>query len=234
MPPQIFQIFNTSIYNIDSFIPNMNGLSGKMTLILLILLNSSLVAQPEIVMPTEINLIVNGEPISVTDGWMDTLSNEALSGKFCFKIVSASRHDKSVTTYIQLPQILAATELYRQLVLYYSLIPEEDEREREYLRVFPYFNAIDGSPNLTCSYESKGKFMIKFNKWEQVPPPSQPSLEEQEVFNQIVQASFNKIQTFGSISDEIFDEIALRNNLSSSRVKEIYQNTILWQMGCQK
>jgi hypothetical protein len=186
-------------------------------------------AQMEIHLPSEINLTVNHVPLPLSQGWEDSLIDEAMSDKIRYKIVGAWGNDTQVTTLIQLPQILSINQVYRQVVLYYSLIEDKIEREREYLRIYPYFVSPDSEPSLTCYYRSDGQYYIDVEDWEQVAIPPGPTPEERHIFNQIIQASFHGVQSFTDITEEIFNKIALQNNLSVEYVEKIYINTILWQ-----
>jgi hypothetical protein len=187
-------------------------------------------AQLEINLPKDLNIIVDESDLPLSAGWLDSLSDEALSGKIRYKIVGASSIEGKVTTKIHIPQILSLGEVFRQVVLYYSMINNEHERENETLYVYPYFIFIENTPSLMCRYESEANFYFEINNWDRVPIPPQPTLEEKDVFNQVLQASFNNIQKFSSIDEKIFRKIALQNDLSVARVRQIYQNTILWQL----
>jgi len=165
----------------------------------------------------------------MSQGWQDSLIDEANSDKIRYKIVGAWGRDTQVTTFIQLPQILSIDQVYRQVVLYYSLIKGEIEREREFLRIYPYFVSPDSKPSLTCYYQSEGQYYFDVKDWEQVVIPPGPTPEERHIFNQIIQASFHGVQSFTDIAEEIFRKIALQNNLSVEYVEKIYKNTILWQ-----
>jgi hypothetical protein len=63
-----------------------------------------------------------------------------------------------------------------------------------------------------------------------VPIPANPKPEEKEIFNQIIDTSFEQVQKFGDISEKIFQKIAQKNKMTSEDVKNIYQNIILWQL----
>ncbi len=186
-------------------------------------------AQMEIQLPTEINLTVNQVLLPLSQGWQDSLIDEANSDKIRYKIVGAWGKDSQVTTLIQVPQILSIDQVYRQVVLYYSLIKDEIEREREFLRIYPYFVSPDSEPSLTCYYRSEGQYYFDVKDWEQVAIPPGPTPEEGHIFNQIIQASFHGVQSFTDVTEEILNKIALQNNLSGKYVEKIYTNTILWQ-----
>ena len=186
-------------------------------------------AQMEIHIPSEINLTVNRVQLPMSQEWLDSLIDEANSDKIRYKIVGAWGKDTQVTTLIQLPQILSLDQVYRQVILYYSLLDGEIEREREFLRIYPYFVSPDSKPSLTCYYQSEGQYYFDVIDWEQVAIPPGPTPEERHIFNQIMQASFHGVQSFTDISEEIFKKIALQHNLPVEYIEKIYKNTILWQ-----
>jgi hypothetical protein len=186
-------------------------------------------AQMEIHIPSEINLTVNHVLLSLSQGWLDSLIDEANSDKIRYKIVGAWGKNTQVITFIQLPQILSLDQVYRQVILYYSMLDGEIEREREFLRIYPYFVSPDSKPSLTCYYQSEGQYDFEVKDWTQVAIPPGPTPEERHIFNQIMQASFNGVQSFTDVSEEIFKKIALQYNLPVEYIEKIYKNTILWQ-----
>jgi len=207
--------------------------SIRLLIILVFVFTLSLKAQPDIDLPGEIQFYINGSEMLLTQGWIDSLVDDATSGKICYKIVGAARAESSVTTQIQLPQILSLNDVYKQIVLYYTTLPDEDIREREFLKIFPYFESTKGDPALRCQYKSEGKYYVEFDHWIQIPIPSQPKIEDRDIYNQILQTSFHEVQSFGDVSDQVFEKVAIKNEISVDRIKEIYQNTILWQLGNQ-
>lgn len=207
----------------------MQSFKLKLLIGFLFLLPFILKAQPDINLPSQFNLIVNDTELYLTCGWVDSLVVEALSAEIRFKIVGASCSDKSVITQIQLPQFLSLSQVYRQIVIYYSLIPEED-RQKDKLYIYPYFLRDENSPSLECRYNSGGEFDISVFKWEQIPIPSQPDKKQLEIFNKILQVSFHETSSFSGISEELLNKFAQSNDLPAKRVKQIYQNTILWQL----
>jgi hypothetical protein len=159
--------------------------------------------------------------------------DDAFGGKIYYKIIGASRKESTVITQVQMPQILTLDEVLRQIVLYYTTLPNEDSRENERLNIYPYFEATDADPPLKCQYISEGIYNIDVERWTQIPVPDQPIIEEKDIYNQILQVSFHEVQSFGDISDNVFEKVAIKNKLSVAQVREIYRNTILWQLGNQ-
>jgi hypothetical protein len=205
----------------------------QILLIFLFILSSQLKAQPEIKLTSEIQLTVNDSDLPLTHGWNDSMVDVISKVKIYYKIVGVSRIKSTVTTILQIPQILSLNDVYKQIVLYYKLLPDEDSREIEILLIHPYFESTDTEPALKCHYISEGQFIIEFEHWNRVPIPEQPNVEDKDIYNQILQISFNNVQSFGDISDDVFEKVADKNKRSVEQVKEIYQKTILWQLGSQ-
>lgn len=190
-------------------------------------------AQVEIKLPNEILLTVNGSELSLSQGWIDSLVDVASGANIYYKIVGAFRKEFSVITVIQIPQILSINEVYRQIVLYYTILSDEESRQRELLNIYPYFESTGEDPAIRCQYFSDGKYEIVVEYWHRVPVPDQPVPEDKDIHNQILQISFHEVQSLGDISDDVLEKVAIKNDLSVQRVQEIYQNTILWQLGTQ-
>lgn len=209
------------------------GLYFKIFIFWALTLNPLLRAQLNIRLPEEIKLIVNGSLFNQTPDWMDSLKNDASAGKIYYNIIGANGKKSAVITHIQIPQILSLNEVFRQIILYYSLLPDEKNREIEQLYIYPYFKSRDSEPAIISRYTPEGTYHIDVNVWDRVPVPPQPIPENRDIFNQILQVSFEDIQFIGDISNSVFEKVAAKNNLSLKRIKEIYQNTILWQLGSQ-
>ena len=202
--------------------------------VLLILLFAGIVwAQPEIDLPASINLTINESEFSLSTGWIDSLVDDALSGKIHYKIIGAKRSERYILTNVQIPQILTLNEVLRQIIIYYSLIPAEMDREKEILNLYPYFSTPGEKSALTARYISEGYFKIELNLWETVPFPDQPIPEDKDIFNQILQTAFNGPQSLGDVSDTVFEKVAGNNHMTIGQVRSIYQNTVLWQIGSQ-
>ena len=114
--------------------------------------------------------------------------------------------------------------------MYYALLNNEDDRENEKIMVYPYFASIDNKESIICNYQRSGKYYFKVREWQTIPIPAKPSPEEKEIFNQIMETSFQQVNNFGDIDEDIFRQIANRVRLPAEKVKSIYQNIILWQL----
>ena len=202
----------------------------KFKIISQFLLPLVLIAQPEIKLPSQFHLMINDSEVNLSSGWVDSLVTEAFSAEIRYQIVGASYIDKSITTQIQLPQFLPLSDVLRQIVIYYSLIKEENDRQKEKLLIYPYFTEKDSSPSLECRYDAGGEFDIRVFKWDRVPIPNQPDIGQLEIFNKILQDTFSETSSFSGIPDQSLEKFAKRNNIPVEQVRQIYQNTILWQL----
>jgi hypothetical protein len=202
----------------------------KSVILFLIAIPIYLLAQIEIDLPSEVMIHINDTTMNLTAGWVDSLLAEAEHGKIRYNIVQAYGNGQQVNTSLKLPQILSLTEITRQIVFYYSLLNSEMEREKESLAIYPYFSSIQQRAFISCSYRSAGNYYFRVRNWQTVSIPPPPKPEDKYIFNQILNETFGKIQHFGSIPDEIFSTIALRNRLSVHEVRTIYEKTILWQL----
>jgi len=186
-------------------------------------------AQITVHLPDSVSLTVNERPFPVSENWTDSLMTEAALGKFCFVIVGARSSPDEVKTNIQIPQVFPLSAVYRQIILYYAMLEEEDSRKKERLNIYPYFSKLNQAPFLTAGYNTPGRYTVVLKKWPQEAVPRPPNLIEREIFNQILQTSFSGVEIFSSLSDEIFDKIAGHYNVTAEEIRSLYRNTLLWQ-----
>lgn len=198
--------------------------------LMLIFLPVYVAGQLQVNLPREINIYINDSLFTPSVEWNDSLINEAQLSKIRYKIAGFRRDNKLVFTKIKLPQIFKLPQVVRQVVLYYSLLNDEEDREKEEILVYPYFSSINVKDAITCNYRRYGKYYFKVRTWQTIPTPSTPTPEEKEIFNRIMETSFQQVNKFGDIDEEIFQQVAAQNRLSTERVKSIYQNIILWQL----
>jgi hypothetical protein len=215
----------------DNYIVRIHLISSLF--IFIFIFAQPLYSQLQIELPIEIKLKINDSEVPVSSDWRDSLHADASAGKIYYKIVGATRSENYVLTQVQIPQILNVSEVLRQIVIYYALLPSENIRVKEILNIFPYFKPTKDNPAFKIRYISEGEFHIEFDKWETIPLPDQPLPEEKDIYNQIIQSSFSDLQSLGDVPDRVLEKIAIKYNLSVERIKTIYQNTILWQIGSQ-
>jgi hypothetical protein len=208
----------------------MHGLKFRLPFILLTFLPFfPASAQIEIDLPASIDINVNDINLPLTENWIDSLITESRSGKLHYSIASAYADNDTVTTRLHIPQILSLRQVYYQVIFYYSLLSNESDRLKEQVFIYPYFFDIKKQPFITCTYHSTGKFYFSVQEWPVVPVPPEPGPEEKWIFNQIIEAMLGGIQKMGGVPEELFKQIAEKNNTPVHRVQSIYENTILWQ-----
>jgi hypothetical protein len=202
----------------------------KFIVITLVCLPIFLTAQLQVNLPSHITIFINDTLFTPSLEWNDNLIDAARSSKIKYKIVAFRRDNQNVFTKLNIPQILNLDAVIQQVIIYYSLLNNEEDRENEEIMIYPYFSSLNTLAPIRCSYQRNGNFYFEVDSWTTIPIPSQPKPEEKELFNQIIELSFQQVHKFGDISQETFDNVAKKNKLSSEVVKNIYQNIILWQL----
>ena len=202
----------------------------KFITIVLVCLPIFLKAQLEVNLPPNVTIFINDTLFTPPLEWNENLIRIARSSKIQYKIVAFRRDNKNIFTKLKVPQILNLHAVIQQVIIYYSLLNNEEDRENEEIMIYPYFSSVDTLASIRCSYQQNGNFYFEVSSWITIPIPSRPKPEEKEIFNQILDSSFQHVHRFGDISKEIFDKVAQKNKMSSEDVKKIYQNIILWQL----
>jgi len=202
---------------------------------LLLIFCSQIRAQLPVRLPNDIRIISNDSTLIIDKPWIDTLVSHAKKPNFAHSISAYHVDDdtKKVFTKIRLPQTFSRLKIVECIILYYGMLSSEKERENEFLLIYPYFTAITDSPDVTCKYDSGGRFNIHFYNWETIPRPAEPSKEEKEIFNRVLDASFSVTSSMDKIPGEVFEQIADSSKIEMKKVIEIYRRVFLWQKTCQ-
>ena len=187
-------------------------------------------SQLEVKLPKSISIVINDSLVQFEESWMDKLISLSLDPELYYKIVTFHSETNRVTTKLKIPQILTQKEMIIQVILYYSLLTDEEDREKEYVLVYPYFSKTNKIPDVSCYYYSGGIFYFTINKWETIASLQKPTPEEIFLFNQILKISFDQVQSMDSIPDDVFSRIAKENNISEEKVRSIYQKVVLWHL----
>ena len=196
----------------------------------LICIPQFLSGQVEINLPSHLNITLNDSEFLPTETWNDSLIDEAQNGHIRYEIVTTYRNLSAVTTRIRIPQFYSLPEVMRQIVIYYYLLNNESERRNETLYIYPFFTNINSNPAIICDYKADGEFSLIMTEWPAVPVPPQPIPEHKFLYNQLIEADLSELASRDSIPDEIFKRVAEENNISVSRLREIYQLVKLWQL----
>ena len=198
-------------------------------LIFILLGPAHLPAQLIIKLPAVLEISVNDQKLPLTPGRLDSLHQQAASGKIHYKIAAIEASQQRAQVRLAVPQIFTLAQVCNQIVLYYALIPAEEDRLRDQLYIYPYFADTDQQPYITCTYKPGGKFFFSVNRWPVLPIPPAPDPQQKDIYNQIINAMLEDYRIMESINPEIIHQIASKNKLADAEVQKIYENTVLWQ-----
>jgi len=212
---------------------NLHGVRLKFHSIIFIILflnPPECLFQLESKLPDNIVIIENGLEKVIGKNWHAELTSLIDRADYKYQIVAVRKADNAVVTKIKVPQFLSIEELQKQVILYYSLVEEERIRETETVFIYPYFVSEADTPAIICSFKSPGRYNFSVSQWQQIPFPNEPTLDEKEIFNQILNLGFAETQLFSEISDNIFKTVAQKNKTEVSVIKKIYKKVMLWQL----
>ncbi len=198
-------------------------------LVLALFIPVFLPAQLVINLPDTIVISVNKQIIPLTRSRLDSLHQEARSGKVHYKIAGIEASRQRAQIRLAVPQVFSLPQVFDQIIFYYSLIPAEDDRLRDQVYVYPYFADIAEQPYITCSYQPIGKFFFTVKRWPVIPVPPAPDPLQKNIYNQIINALLDDYQIMENVSPEIIQRIAHKNKLQVEQVQKYYEDTILWQ-----
>jgi hypothetical protein len=179
---------------------------------------------------SQISVVVNDSPFPLSSSWIDSITTDLESAVILYKITGAQSDGVSVTTRIRLPQVLTLKEVVKQIILYYKLLDNEDERRNEELFIYPYFVGVNSLPYLRVHYTAMNTISVQLREWQTITRPPAPNPEECDIYNQIIEDSFRDVQEYQNIPDETFRKIAKKNNIPMESVIRIYKNVFLWQL----
>jgi len=198
-------------------------------LIFILLIPVHLPAQLIIKLPDVIEISLNDQKLSLSRGRLDSLRQEAKSGKVHYKISGIEASQQRAQIRLAVPQVFPLPQVLDQIIFYYSLIPAEGDRLRDQVYVYPYFADTDEQPYITCTYQPIGKFFFTIGRWSVIPVPPAPDSQQRDIYNQIINAMLDDYQIMENVNPEIIQRIARKNKLQVEQVQKIYENTILWQ-----
>ena len=198
-------------------------------LVLILFIPVFLPAQLLINLPDTIVISVNKQIILMPGSRLDSLRQEAKSGKVHYKIAGIESSQQRAQIRLAVPQVFPLPQVLDQIIFYYSLIPAEGDRLRDQVYVYPYFADTDEQPYITCTYQPIGKFFFTIGRWSVIPVPPAPDSQQRDIYNQIINAMLDDYQIMENVNPEIIQRIARKNKLQVEQVQKIYENTILWQ-----
>ena len=198
--------------------------------VLLLFIPEFIPAQIEVKLPSRINVTINNSEFEPSETWNDSLIEEAARGHIRYEIVSTYRNLSNVTTRIRIPQFYTLPEVMRQIIIYYCLLNDESDRQNEILLIYPFFMDIHQRPLIICTYEKENQFNLTISEWQTVPIPQPPIPEHKFLYNQLIEADLTELTSRDTIPDEIYEQVADKNNVSVDQLQRIYQSVKLWQL----
>jgi hypothetical protein len=199
-------------------------------ILLIFIAYNSILAQPEIILPAEVNIIINDSVFDPSESWTDSLITEAQAGYLRYEIASTYRQSSKIQTKIRIPQFFTFSQVIRQIVFYYALLSDDDSRKIEELWIYPFFSALDEKPSVICNCLKNGWYQITLNGWNTISVSNIPSPEEKYLYNQLVDSAMTEFGDRDGISDAIFEVVAEENNISIEKLKKIYESVKLWML----
>lgn len=155
--------------------------------------------------------------------------SKAENGKINYTICGMAFSNHMARTRVKIPQTFDQDNVIRQCVLYFYLLNNNEDRNREYLEVYPFFEPLTNRPYVIVRYQNDGILKINFREWDIIQVPSKPTSIEAEIYNQVIELSYHKISVFDTVDVKIFEKVAIKNDLNVSIVINIYKKVLLWQ-----
>jgi DNA-directed RNA polymerase subunit RPC12/RpoP len=198
-------------------------------LFILLLIPFMLYDQLTINIPDSLNIFINHSKFNLNRSWMDSLYYDAVHSRIRYKIINwHTIGDKSITK-LQIPETLTTREVIRQVILYYCLKSSEQAKRNDQLFIYPLAEADHKTEYIRCSYCSRNQFKLTIIKnWDTIPVPLEPTPEEKYIYDQIVRASMERVQSWIGVSEQVYRKIAFENNTKVDTVKAIYLKVLLW------
>ena len=186
--------------------------------------------QVQIVIPDCLLIFINDSRYIPDQHWMDSLYWGANEEDLKYKITSWHVKGEKLNTKLEIPQTLPVSSVIRQVILYYCLKSNENDKKHDTVYIYPYCNRDKKEPYIICRYYPLDQFEFTVRKWPVIPIPPQPKPVENYFFMEIEKKSLEKGDPWSSISDEVFNQIAEENNIRIDTLKAIYQKVLLWRI----
>jgi len=201
----------------------------KKDFILILISILSAYSQPDKFFFQNLTISVNDSLYSMDSSYVGEIIEMAEKSKINYTISGISYNDQGVCTRLKIPHTFTRDEVVKQCALYFYLLDNDNDRKREYLEIFPFFVPTNQRPWIKVRYFEPGALHIGINHWETIPIPAHPTHIEAEIYNQVIDLSFNQSGVFDTADIKIFKEVAKSNDLDISIVEEIYKKVLLWQ-----
>ena len=201
----------------------------KAILLILFFTYTTLISQPAYDLPENIQVQVNDSTLQVDATLRQQIKDKAAQGKLNYSIAGVHFDGDRISTRLLIPQTFSMMQVIEQVLLYYSFLTDERNRKREQVLIYPLFVDMEARPDIETQYKGGGKFTFKIKQWHTVAMPARPTIFEAEIYNQILDRSFNTEQAIETIPDEIFAAVARNHKTEIEVIRDIYQKVHLWQ-----
>jgi len=185
--------------------------------------------QLQLHMPPVLQIVTNDSTLSFSPEWITGVLSNLPHRKPDYAIVAFYTSENICYTKLRMPQTATRTRVIENILLYYLMMDNEEDRCSEILLIYPYFVPVTQPPFISVSYQTGGQIIVKFNRWQTVPVPAEPSRLEMEIYNFILQKYFEKFSTMDTIPEEIFKAAGIKFSLPVTKIKAIYQKVFLWK-----
>ena len=186
-------------------------------------------SQIHIDIPADLNIYINKVKYVPSQGWMDSLFNEALNNRIKYKIIRWHTTGNRSLTTLQIPQILTKGEVLRQVVLYYYTKSDQDEMKNDEVIIYPFGDIENNEEFIRCRYFLSDSLEFKIKQWTTITLTSEPTPEEKYLYDQIIEYSLESGRSWSNIPATVFKKIARDNHILLDSVKVIYHKVNLWK-----
>lgn len=200
----------------------------KLFLQIFIVLPAIVFCQLSINLPDNFKVLIDDTPQKFSRNWFDSLQVCAEENIFLYAIDGSVSGNRKKITSLHLPQTLTTRQIIIQVILYYSLIDNDEERQREKIYIYPYFVSTDDQPYIECEY-TDNEFNFLRHRWERIKVPQEPTLEEKVIYNELMEEVLQSTISFGELNNEDFETFSITHDISLEEVKRIYKKVVLWQ-----
>ena len=114
----------------------------KYFVLYILLISFPLSAQINIILPDSFQVIVNDEVAQLSQAWYDSLKSEAFQNKIQYQIGGYHSKNRSAVAKLRIPQTFSFNQVIRQVIYYYSLLNSFNDREKEKVLVYPFFQIL--------------------------------------------------------------------------------------------
>jgi hypothetical protein len=190
-------------------------------------LTSLVFAEIQSSIQNEIKVVVNDSILEFSQAWYDSLIIESSQNNLCYQISGYQTSKVSTTAKLKVPQTLKLSQIIRQVIIYYNMLQNENERRKEKLLLYPFFSDLSKPEFIKCYYSDNTYYFV-VQKWEKIPSPSQPTPEERYIYNEILKNALQNTLEFGELSEDVFEEVSINQEKSIDEIHKIYEKVVLW------